>query len=374
MRLALLVRLASLVVAVGGLIGQQLTVQTFVAILLLGGVSAAALLQPAFLDQLTRHPMLATADVAIVVAVFAVSGVDSPLALAALSTAFLIGLIYPVRISALLGPLLALAYAGTAINQHRDDQAPFLLIYGLPVTFLCLVWIGHSVNRIYSAQRDAEQKLAAFVQASVVQDERSRLAREMHDSLAKSLQGIAFGAAALPSWVERDLPRAQQEAAELAQNANQAVQEARTLLTRMRTDEPLKPFEEVLEDVVGAWASHHDRSVRLDLRPVQGLDSDARYELLAAVREALENVRRHAPDAEVLVRTHTDAENAELLIADAGPGFDQDDVSRRETEGHFGLRGMRERLREIGGEAEIRSRPGAGTTVLLRAPLRGADV
>lgn len=374
MRLALLVRLASLVVAVGGLIGQQLTVQTFVAILLLGGISAAALLQPAFLDQLTRHPMLATADVAIVVAVFAVSGVDSPLALAALSTAFLIGLIYPVRISALLGPLLALAYAGTAINQHRGAEAPFLLIYGLPVTFLCLVWIGHSVNRIYSAQRDAEQRLAAFVQASVVQDERSRLAREMHDSLAKSLQGIAFGAAALPTWVERDLPRAQQEAADLAQNANQAVQEARTLLTRMRTDVPLKPFQEVLQDVVEAWASHHERRVRLDLRPVSGLGSDARYELLAAVREALENVRRHAPDAEVLVQLHPGVKNAELLIADAGPGFDQAHITRRETEGHFGLRGMRERLREIGGEAEIRSRPGEGTTVLLRAPLIDGDV
>lgn len=374
-RLAMLVRLAALVVGVGGTIGEKLTVQTFLAIVMLGAISTAGLMYPRFLPVLTRHPLLAMADVLVVVAVVAILGTDSPFVLAALSTAFLIGLLYPLSYAILLGPVLAIAYAGAAIEQHgTESEIPFLLIYGIPVTFLCLVWIGQSVARIYLAQQVAEGELASFVQASAAHDERSRLAREMHDSLAKSLQGIAFGAAALPSWMAQDGPRAEREAIELAASANQAVQEARTLLTRMRTDEPLRPFHEVLDGVLTAWSAQHGHALWVDLQPVPELCSDARYELLAAMREALENIRRHAAGAEVVIALSSDGETAELVIGDHGPGFDPDIAVQRESEGHFGLRGMRERLQAIGGTARLESRPGAGTTVTLRAPLTDVDL
>lgn len=370
LRVAMLVRLAALLAGVAGMIGEQLTGQTFIAIVLLGAVSAAGLYSPRFLELLTQHPLLAMADVLIVVAICAVLGVDSPLALAALSTAFLIGLLYPIQIAIVLGPVLAIAYAGAAIVEHSGDLAPpFLVIYGLPVTFICLVWIGQSVARIYQAQQLAERDLAAFVQASATQDERFRLAREMHDSLAKSLQGIAFGAAALPSWVGQDGPRAQQAATDLAATASQAVQEARTLLTRMRTDEPLRPFDEVLGEVLTAWAARHGHPLYTTLEPVPALSSDARYELLAAMREALENIRRHAPGAVVQVGLRIDGECCELIIADHGPGFDPAIVPQRESEGHFGVRGMRERLQAIGGTSRLVSAVGNGTTVILRVPL-----
>jgi len=375
LRVAMLVRLAALLAGVAGLIGDRLTGTTYVAVLLLGATSAAGLYTPRFLELLTEHPLLAMTDVLIVVGICAGLGVDSPLALAALSTAFLIGLLYPMSIAIILGPVLAIAYAGAAIAENRADQSPpFLLIYGLPVTFLCLVWIGQSVARIYQAQVTAEQQLAAFVQASATQDERSRLAREMHDSLAKSLQGIAFGAAALPSWMERDGPRAQQAAVDLATTANQAVQEARTLLTRMRTDEPLRPFDQVLAGVLTAWGSQHGHELHLALEPVPALSSDARYELLAATREVLENVRRHAPGAEVEAGLTSDEENCVLVVADHGPGFDLGVIGRREAEGHFGVRGIRERLQAIGGTSRIVSTPGAGTRVTLRVPLTDVNL
>jgi signal transduction histidine kinase len=375
LRVAMLVRLAALLVGAAGIIGDQLTGQTYVAILLLGATSAAGLYFPRFLELLTRHPLLAMADVLIVVAICAVLGTDSPLALAALSTAFLIGLLYPVQIAVVLGPVLAIAYAGAAVTAHHTDiPQPFLLIYGLPATFLCLVWIGQSVARIYRAQLLAQQELAAFVQASATQDERSRLAREVHDSLAKSLQGIAFGAAALPSWVERDAPRAQQAAADLASTATAAVHEARTLLTRMRTDEPLRAFDEVLGEVLGAWATQHSHPLKTSLVPVPTLSSEARYEVLAAAREALENVRRHAPGSEVEVTLALDDEDCVLSVTDHGPGFDPRVVPQREAEGHFGVRGMRERLQAIGGTSRLISVPGQGTTVILRVPLTDVNL
>ncbi|GLY13853.1 histidine kinase [Kineosporia rhizophila] len=369
-KLAMLVRLASIGVGLVGLVGEQLTGRLLLAIFLLGASSLAGVLYPQFLGLLTRHPLLALIDVLLVVAVLGVLGVDSPLALAALSTAFLIGLLYPLPVACILGPCLALTYAAAAIRQHAGDSAtPFLLLYGLPVAFLCLVWIGRSVARIYQAQQVAERELAIRVQAAAAQDERSRLAREMHDSLAKSLQGIAFGASALPSWVEQDGLRAQQVAADLAVSAQQAVQEARTLLTRMRTDEPSRDFHEVLGDFLRAWGAQHERRLCVRLEAIQPLGADTRYELLAALEEALENVRRHAPQGPVEVRLEPDEEFAVLTVCDSGPGFDLGIIGSREAEGHFGIRGMRERLQEIGGTCRILSRSEGGTSVVLRAPL-----
>ncbi|MBT0772635.1 ATP-binding protein [Kineosporia sp. J2-2] len=375
LKLAMLVRQASIGVGLIGLIGERLTVEILVAVVLLGASSTAGVLDPRFLKLLMRHPLLGLVDVLLVVAVLGVLGVDSPLAIAALSTAFLIGLLYPLSVACLLGPVLAIAYAAAAVHEHRGDTAPpFLLLYGLPVAFLCLVWIGHSVSRIYQAQQAAERELAMHVQAAAASDERARLAREMHDSLAKSLQGIAFGASALPVWVTKDGDRAQMMASDLAVSAKQAVQEARTLLTRMRTDQPQRPFHEVMDEVLRAWAAQHGHQLCSRLEPAPALGADARYELLAALGEALENVHRHAPGAPVEVTLEGSDEFATLTIRDQGPGFAPDILKVRESEGHFGVRGMRERLQEIGGTCRIDSRPGTGTTVILRVPLSDVNL
>jgi signal transduction histidine kinase len=368
-RLTFLVRLAALVLAVAGLVGSRLTPQVFVAVLALGATSFVGLSQPRLLELVMRHPSLAMADLAVVIAVFVGLGVDSPLVLGALSTAFLLGVLFPLRVSALLGVTLLVGYFGAALRSLKpEEQATFLLVLGMPTVLFCLVGIGQAVRRIHTAQRVAERQLAQVMQAQAAESERSRLAREVHDSLAKSLQGLAFGAAALPTWVERDGPRAQHEARELARGANQAVQEARVLLTRMRSDEVSKPFDEVLEGVLEAWSLQHDRPIETDLQPVTGLEAEARYQFIAAAREALENIQRHAPRADVLVTLRGEQGKVQLLIADAGPGFDPQIAERREAEGHFGLRGLRERMAEAGGGMQLRSEVGQGTTVLLWAP------
>jgi len=370
LKLAMLVRQVSIGVGLIGLIGERLTGELLLAVVLLGATSTAGVIDPRFLRLLMRHPLLGLVDVLMVVAVLGMLGVDSPLAIAALSTAFLIGLLYPMPVACLLGPVLALAYAAAAVHQHRGDAAPpFLLLYGLPVAFLCLVWIGYSVSRIYQAQQTAERELAMHVQAAAASDERARLAREMHDSLAKSLQGIAFGAAALPVWVARDGDRAQMMASDLAISAKQAVQEARTLLVRMRTDEPQRPFHEVLDEVLRAWAAQHGHRLCSRLEPAPALGADVRYELLAALGEALENVHRHAPGAAVEVVLDGNSDFTTLTIRDAGPGFELALLEVRQSEGHFGVIGMRERLQEIGGTCRIDSQPGVGTSVILRAPI-----
>jgi signal transduction histidine kinase len=378
-RVTLLVRLASLVVAVAGLVGQQLTAQTFLAVLGLAGTSFATLVRQQLLDLVVRHPILAMADLLVVTSVFVVLGADSPLAITALSTAFLIGLLFPVRVSLLLGFVLAVTYAGAAVQQSQDDAEPqFLLRIGMPVTFFCLVWIGTAVVQVYRAQVRAEAELAGVLRAGAAAEERARLAREMHDSVAKSLQGLALGAAALESRVRgtavpspgRADPLLTAQARSLADGASRAAQEARGLLTRMRTDQPLLALGDVVAQVTQAWADRHDHSLNLDVADLPDPTSTVRYELLAALREALENVQRHAPGAPVAVLLRPSPDGGEVVVVDQGPGFDPATVPLAEDHGHFGLRGMRERMAVAGGTALVESRPGEGTMVTLRFPLR----
>lgn len=378
-RVTLLVRLASLVAAVAGLVGQQLTVQTFLAIIGLAGTSFVALTRQHLLDLVVRHPILAMADLLIVTSVFVVLGVDSPLAITAMSTAFVTGLLFPMRVSLLLGAVLAVAYAAASVQQTESDSEPqFLLRIGMPVTFFCLVWIGAAVVQVYRAQERAEAELAHLLRAGAAAEERARLAREMHDSVAKSLQGLAMGATALESHVtvaaaaragQAD-PLLTAQARSLADGASRAAQEARGLLTRMRTDQPLHALGEVVAQVTGSWADLHDHPLSLDVAELPDPTPAVRYELLAALREALENVHRHAAGAAVAVLLRPCPDGGEVVVVDRGPGFDPSTVAVTEDRGHFGLLGMRERMALAGGTAMVESRPGQGTIVTLRFPVQ----
>jgi signal transduction histidine kinase len=368
--LAFLVRLLALVASGVGLVGERLTWDVLAATLLLAATSFVGLSSARALELVVAHPIVALADVAVVIAVLALLGVHSPLSLATLSTALLIGVLFRTRVSVLLGALLVVGYWAAASRSARTGaDLGFFLTVGMPATYACLVAIGHSVRRIWNAQLRAERELSISRQNAAVADERTRLAREVHDSLAKSLQGLALSAAALPTWVDRDPGRAKAQAEQLASSAQQAVAEARTLLVQMRADELQDRLDDVLGRLVAAWAEQHDRPVTVMLEPVEGLDAAARYELLAAVREALENVRRHAVGATVAVRATTTDGHVSVEIADDGPGFDVDVLASRERAGHFGVIGMRERMAGVGGFAELRTSPGMGTTVRLVVPV-----
>jgi signal transduction histidine kinase len=370
LRLSLVVRLIAVVAGTTGLVGEELTAPVLLAVVLLAGTSIAGLARTDLLDLVVRHPLIAMIDLAVVIGVFVTLGVDSPLAIGALSTAFLTGVLFPVPTCLLLGGTLLFGYAGAAATSaDRGAQAGFLIAVGMPVTYLCLIGIGQAFRHIQASQQEAARRLAEYAQHEAASGERARMAREVHDSLAKSLQGLAFGAAALPTWVEKDGARARTEAAALAAGASQAVREARSLLTRMRTDEPGRGFDEVLTEVLLAWADRSGHRVQLDLAAEGRLEAGARYEALAAVGEVLENVRRHAPGATVRVRLDPAEAVSVLTLQDDGPGFDPASRRGREAAGHYGLRGVEERLASVGGRARFETAPGSGVRVVLTMPV-----
>jgi signal transduction histidine kinase len=363
-----LLRMSALALALFSLLaGGKPTVPFIVGIVVLTGVSFVGISQEARVVRLlTRHPILVTLDVLLGMTLVAAVGIQSPLVLATLSTAFIVGLLYPLRVGGLIIATMVGGYVIVAGSEQH--QSGFISVTVIPLLYVSLYAVGDAFRRVTDEQVRSMRALVAAQNASSTANERARLAREMHDSLAKTLHGIAIGATALPTWVRRDPDRAVVEAEQLATGAERAAGEARAILVRMRADQPDRPLVEILGKLCADWSATQAIPCRFQAVGVADLDHDVRYELTAIAVECLENVARHADASSVEVELRRTASSVRLSLQDNGVGFDSDRVA----DGHFGLIGIQERAAQVGGVVRIRSHPGDGTHVVVELEQSGA--
>lgn len=370
-RIALLVRQVALLAAVlvtltGAFDG--LSTSFVVAIVL---TSQLGLRSTRLLRLVERHPSLALVDVLLVFGAVSMLGSQHPTALAAVSSALIIGVLFRVRVSVLLVALLVIGHI--AASREAIAAADVAEVVGFPILLLSVAAVGSAFRRLSEQQSEAERDAATSRDAAVAAEERLRLARDVHDTLAKSVQGVALAAAALPHWIARDPEVAAQQAHAVAASARAAVNEARSLLFDLRLDEPSRPFADVLRHRVEQWGADRDGQVGIELAPVSPLDPTTRHQLLAAVCEALENVTRHAPGSRVSVSLTEQDCSVRVTVCDDGPGFTVRQRDAAVAADHYGLVGMEERMASIGGSAVICSAVGRGTEVTLIAPRTTAD-
>ena len=199
------------------------------------------------------------------------------------------------------------------------------------------------------------------------EEERRRIARELHDETGQSLTALLVGLRTIEE------SRTMAQAAELAQRLRGIV--AQTLDEVGRLARGLHPS--ILDDVglaaaatrqVQEFAQRH--GVAVDVR-IEGLDAEPVPPLLQTtvyrvLQEALTNVARHAGARKVSIQLVRDGATVELRVQDDGRGFEPKDGGR------LGLRGMRERAALLGGSVEVESQPGAGTMITAHLPVRGA--
>jgi PAS domain S-box-containing protein len=197
-------------------------------------------------------------------------------------------------------------------------------------------------------------------------EERRRIARELHDETGQSLTALLVGLRTIEG------SRTAAQAIELAQRLRETT--AQTLIDVGRLWRGLHPG--VLDDLglaaavsrhAGEFAQAHRIAVTVQ---TEGLDADGLSPLLQAtvyrvLQEALTNVARHAGARSVSVRLERGAGSVELRVQDDGAGF------KPGKGGRLGLRGMRERAALLGGSVDVVSEPGAGTTITARIPVRG---
>lgn len=198
--------------------------------------------------------------------------------------------------------------------------------------------------------------------------ERTRLARDLHDTLEQTLAGIALHLNAAGKLSRRD-PAASDEHLRLARNwLHQSQVDLRRSIWDLRSRE-LEQF-----DLAGALRRTAeqmtvDTELRLDFQadpPPPGLPEVVEENVLRIGQEALTNIGKHARATRVTIRLGFTPHLLRLQIEDNGAGFVQDSTP---SEGHFGLMGMGERAKRLAGRLVIQSVPGRGTSLLLEIPL-----
>jgi signal transduction histidine kinase len=316
---------------------------------------------------LIRHPLLASLDTAVNIALLTTVSAGQPAALTVVCTALVAGLLFPRRVLVLLVVPLVVGSLGapaTVLSTAPTSWQGWLaLIAGMPALVLGVCVIGSVVQRNVQSMVEARQQAAEAVAAVGAAQERARLARDMHDSVGKSIHGISLGSKALRRMVDRDPDQAKELAGSLADAADQAAREARALLMSLREGQIDRPTVEVVNEVLADWQATTGITARLG--DVAAVDASAAVtaQMAAALREILHNIAKHAQASTVTVRLTGDPERIELSVTDDGVGFDVERVGAREADGHFGLRGLRERAEQVGGTVEISSEKRKGTRV-----------
>jgi signal transduction histidine kinase/ligand-binding sensor domain-containing protein len=201
--------------------------------------------------------------------------------------------------------------------------------------------------------------------------ERTRIARDLHDDLGTSLTQISL----LSALANRDQTPAP-EAKELIQEVRGRARDMVIALDEIVW--AVNPKNDSLAGLVnylGHFAEEFFRAsdirFRLDLPahvPEISLSAESRHDLFLAFKEAVNNVARHSHATEAQVCVAFTAQEISISVADNGRGFGV--ASNAQTPTGDGLANMKRRLEQLGGQAELQSKPGVGTTVTFHAPLR----
>ncbi len=248
----------------------------------------------------------------------------------------------------IIGALYLADKVGAALFDEADERLVSLLA-------------AHAAVAIEQARL-----VEASRELSIV-EERSRLARELHDATVQTLFSLSLTAEAAVSLLTSDPEAAAVEVRRIQELAQGAVAELRSLVFELRPpaldEEGLVATLAKLLEVLGRV---HGLSVELVGSSQARLEPQIETGLLRIVQEALNNVVRHASAGRVRVAVEIGERAVTTTVADDGIGFDPQ--ARAILSRRLGLTSMRERAQALGGTTVISSQPGAGTTVSVTVP------
>ena len=249
---------------------------------------------------------------------------------------------------------------------------------GMRAVFSCAYTRTHEYTldeqRLYSAL--AERAAVALDNAELYErsqqvaslEERQRLARELHDSVSQALYGIALGARTARTLLDRDPSKAIAPVDYVLQLAEAGLAEMRALIFELRPESlETEGLVAAIGKHVAATQARYGIEVASDMCPEPDAPIDVKEAIYRIAQEALHNVVKHAHASHVDVRLTCDDDELVVVVKDDGSGFDPDG----DFPGHIGLRSMRERAANAGGNVSVTSATGEGTTVTGRIGLPG---
>ncbi len=207
-----------------------------------------------------------------------------------------------------------------------------------------------------------------------IETERNRIARDIHDTVAQSLFGIVYSLDACINMLPVKADDVKNELIELRSLANSAHGEVRrSIFDLWPSALTMELFMADLTNYVGSCSRPRPFSIIFNHNgDFNSLPAGMRRTVYRMAQEALANSARHSgAQSARLCLTVTDDE-VHLVVSDEGNGFDPEAaLSRSLNREHFGLRGMMERTKAMGGEFEVNSQPDAGARIMISLPIRG---
>ena len=359
-RAALALRLLAVFV---GLLSPADRLMTPVQIIVIVAMSTVELRFTEFLALLEAHPMLALVDLAIVVGFVAVAGATSALQLTVLTTAFLVGL-WVDRLGGAIAMLMLVVVYFVEMGMRSDTGGSSHLVMSF---MLVALWVLALVMRKASDDEVLSHKiLRASLIATTAAEERAKLATELHDKLAKTIQSVALMTSVIPAAVETDPARAITAARQAHQMSARAVTELRGVMSGLRSNGTDLVFGEAVIGLVSTWQSAEGRHVQLTVDEDMVLKRpDVQFEVLAALSESLDNIAQHAGHCDVDVIVSKEGSILTVVVRDTGKGFSESELRACQRVGHQGVLDVQRRLVRIGGLADVSSEVGRGTTVTM---------
>ena len=235
-----------------------------------------------------------------------------------------------------------------------------------------LLWHGYinDITERKTAERELNESYRMLQELIVLsettrEEERKRIAREVHDELGQRLTALRLSLAMLRLQHAEYQPGFAQSVQNLIDTVDSTIQVARHVTSALRPSALNMGLRPALEWLASEFSQYSDTPCLTDLAP--GIVELSEAQATAAFRvaqESLTNIARHAQASQASIRFYSTANGHVLEIADNGQGFDP----RLPRTRSLGLAGMRERGLMLGGEVTIVSAPGLGTTVRLRIP------
>jgi signal transduction histidine kinase len=264
--------------------------------------------------------------------------------------------LFQVRADLPGGPGSEQSYA-FAVLPHFYETAWFLAACG--AMLLASGWAAYQMRL-----RQISSRFAAVL------EERARLAREIHDTLAQGFVGISSQLDAVAMCMPDDTAQPRKYLDMARRMARHSLTEARRSVMDLRASVlEGQDLAAALEQGTRIWTAGSGIDVKVEASgPQQPLPEEMEQHLLRIAQEAVTNILKHAGARSIWIKLHTEARRLCLRVVDNGRGFEQGRAFSSQ-DGHFGLIGMRERAERLGGELKLSSHPGEGTEVVVMVPL-----
>ncbi len=262
------------------------------------------------------------------------------------------------------------------VRITKTDFLPFEQTYErlVLIRFMSFLMVGYVISRIMQqlrserqALQEANRKLEGYLvtlEQLTVSRERNRVARELHDTLAHTLSGMAVQLEAVNSLWESDQKEARNLLGHSLQAARDGLTETRRAIQALRAS-PLEDLglANALREFADATASRTSFKLDLDLpEKLDGIPLEVEQCFYRIGQEAIENIAKHARARCVRIELVRSGSDLCMELVDDGVGFDP---GAAEVGRHFGLQGMRERAQLIHANLQISSERGKGTRLCL---------